>query len=44
MIRKVKSGYRVISHTSRRNLGTFKTRAAAVKRLRQVYFFKKHKG
>jgi len=39
MIRKVKGGYRVVSHTSGRNLGTFKSKAAAVKRLGQVKRF-----
>jgi hypothetical protein len=42
MIRKVKNGYRVVSHTGK-NLGTSRTRAGAERRLRQVEFFK-HKG
>ena len=47
MIRKLKSGeYRLYSEKKnpktgkRRNLGTFKTRAAAVKHEREVQFFK----
>lgn len=42
MIKKIKSGYRVVSHSGR-NLGTYRSRKAAVKRLRQVEYFK-HKG
>jgi len=48
MIRKLSSGgYRLSSRNKdprtgkRRNLGTFRTRAAAVKRERQVQFFKR---
>lgn len=48
MIRKLKSGeYRLYSRKKnpktgrRRNLGTFKTRAAAVKHERAVQFFKR---
>lgn len=40
MIRKVKSGYRVVSHTTGRNMGTFKTKAAAKRRLGQILYFK----
>jgi hypothetical protein len=47
MIRKLKSGeYRLYSEKKnpktgkRRNLGTFKTRAAAVKHEREVQYFK----
>ena len=40
MIRKVKSGFRLISRTGK-NLGTFKTLKEAKKRERQVNFFKK---
>lgn len=39
MIRKVKGGYRLLSHTGK-NLGTFKTRAEAMKREREVKMFK----
>lgn len=49
MIRKLKSGeYRLYSRKKdpksgqRRNLGTFKTRAAAEKHERAVQFFKRH--
>lgn len=41
MIKKVKSGYRVISHTTGRNMGTYKTKAQAQRRLRQVEYFKR---
>jgi len=40
MIRKVKGGWEVISLHHHRNLGTFKTKKAAEKRLKQVEFFK----
>lgn len=44
MIIKRKDGYHVISEKTRKNLGgPYKTREEAVKRLRQVEFFK-HKG
>ena len=50
MIRKLPSGeYRLFSRKKdprtgkRRNLGTFKTRAAAVKHEREIQFFK-HRG
>lgn len=36
MIRKVKKGYRVITHQTGKNMGTYKTKAAAQKRLRQI--------
>lgn len=49
MIRKLKSGrYRLYSRKvnpatgKRRNLGTFKTRAAAEKHEREIQFFKRH--
>jgi hypothetical protein len=49
MIRKLKSGqYRLYSRKKdprtgkRRNLGTFRTRAAAEKHERAVQFFKRH--
>lgn len=44
MIRKVKGGFRLVSKGTGRNLGTFKTRAEAEKRERQVQFFKRSKG
>ena len=49
MIRKLQSGgYRLYSRTldpktgKRRNLGTFKSRAAAEKHEREVQYFKRH--
>ena len=49
MIRKLKSGgYRLYSRKKnprtgrRRNLGTFSTRAAALKHEREVQYFKRH--
>jgi hypothetical protein len=49
MIRKLKlGGYRLYSRKKnpktgkRRNLGTFKSRAAAVKHEREVEYFKRH--
>lgn len=45
MIVKRKDGYCVLSKNTRRNLGgPYKTREGAVKRLRQVEFFKHLKG
>lgn len=44
MIRKKKDGYYVLSEKTQRNLGgPYKTRDEAVKRLRQVEFFKHQK-
>ena len=44
MIRKDKSGYKVVSKKGK-NLGSgYKTRAEAAKRLQQVEFFKRKKG
>jgi hypothetical protein len=49
MIRKLRTGgYRLYSRKKdprtgrRRNLGTFRTRAAAVKHEREVQYFKRH--
>jgi hypothetical protein len=45
MIKKVKSGYKVVSETTGKNLGgPYKTMEEAKKRLRQVEFFKHRKG
>jgi hypothetical protein len=44
MIRKVKGGYRVLSEKGKNLGGPYKTKAEAKKRLRQVEFFKHHKG
>lgn len=43
MIRKVRGGYRLVSHTGK-NLGTYKSKAGARKRERQVQYFKHRKG
>jgi hypothetical protein len=44
MIKKDKTGYKVVSEKGK-NLGSgYKTRAAAAKRLRQVEYFKRKKG
>ena len=40
MIKKTKTGYGVVSKTGK-NLGRYKTKAAAKKRLGQVEYFKK---
>ncbi len=42
MIRKTKSGYRVVAESGR-NMGTYRTLEEAKKRLRQIEFFK-HKA
>ncbi|MBI2032414.1 MAG: hypothetical protein HYT09_02090 [Candidatus Levybacteria bacterium] len=42
MIRKVKEGFRVLSEKGR-NMGTYKTKEEAKKRLRQIEFFKHKK-
>ncbi len=39
MIRKIKGGYRVLSEKGR-NMGTYKAKEEAKKRLRQIEFFK----
>jgi hypothetical protein len=44
MIRKTKSGYKVLSSKGKNLGGPYKTREEAAKRLRQVEFFKRHKG
>jgi hypothetical protein len=43
MIKKVKSGYRVVSSKGRNLGGPYKTLEEAKKRLRQVEFFKRNK-
>ena len=40
MITKLKGGYRVVGHRTGANLGTYRTRAQAEARLRQVKRFK----
>jgi hypothetical protein len=39
MLRKVQGGYRVLSESGR-NMGTYRTKAEAEKRLRQIEMFK----
>jgi len=43
MIRKVKDGYRVVAESGR-NMGTYATKEAAQRRLRQIEFFKRRKA
>ena len=40
MIKKVKEGYRVLSEKTQRNMGTYKTKPEAKKRLQQIEAFK----
>lgn len=44
MIRKVKTGYRVMSHDGKRNLGTYKTKQAAEVRLAKIEALKHARG
>lgn len=44
MIRKIKGTYVVLSESTGRRFGTYRTLAAAKKRLRQMEFFKHLKG
>ena len=44
MLKKVKGGYRVLSSKGRNMGGPYKTKEEALKRLRQVEFFKRKKG
>jgi len=45
MIKKVKEGYKVLSEKTGKSLGgPYKTKEEAKKRLRQVEYFKHHKG
>ncbi len=44
MIKKVKGGYQVLSSKGKNMAGPYKTREEALKRLRQVEFFKHRKG
>ena len=39
MIKKIGNKWRVVSHTTRRNMGTYKTKKEAEKRLRQIKMF-----
>lgn len=40
MIKKTKSGYKVVAKSSGKSLGKYKTKAQAEKRLKQVEYFK----
>lgn len=40
MIKKIKGKYVVLSETTGRKFGTYKTKKEAMKRLRQIEFFK----
>lgn len=44
MIRKTKSGYKVLSESGKNLGGPYKSKSAAEKRLRQVEFFKHKKA
>jgi hypothetical protein len=44
MIKKVKGGYKVTSEKGKNLGGAYKTREDAARRLRQVEYFKHHKG
>ena len=44
MIRKVKTGYKVLSENGKNLGGPYKTKEEAQKRLRQVEFFKHRKS
>ncbi len=43
MIKKTSSGYKVVAKSGRNLGGPYRTKAAALRRLRQVEYFK-HKG
>jgi len=43
MIRKTPKGYKVVSHTTGRSFGTYRSKAQAQKRLRQIEYFKHKK-
>ena len=40
MIKKIGNKWRVVSHTTGRNMGTYKTKKEAEKRLKQIEYFK----
>jgi len=44
MIKKIKGKYVVLSETTGRKFGTYKTKKEAEKRLKQIEFFKHLKG
>ena len=43
-IRKVKGGYRLVSKSGGKNLGTYSSKAGAARREKQVNYFKHKKG
>jgi hypothetical protein len=43
MIKKTKKGWKVISHTTGRSFGIYKTKKLALKRLKQIKYFGKQK-
>lgn len=43
MIRKVRRGWKVISHRTGRSFGTYPSRRKAIQRLKQIKFFGKKK-
>lgn len=43
MIKKIKGGYQVVAESGR-NMGTYRTKEEAKKRLRQIEYFKHIKG
>jgi len=44
MIRKVKGGFKVVSHKGKNLGGPYRSRSEAVQRLQTVEWFKHHKG
>lgn len=43
MIRRVGKNYNIYSEKSGRRLGSYRSKAAAVKRLREIEYWKRHK-
>ena len=43
MIRKQGKNFNIYSEKTGRRLGSYRTKAAALKRLRQIEYFKRHK-
>ena len=44
MIRKTKSGYKVVSHKGKNLGGPYKSKGEAQERLREVEYYKRRKG
>ena len=44
MIRKVGKKFNIYSEKSGKRLGSYRTKAAALKRLREIEYFKRHKS